>query len=58
MKQKTVISKYITFKEPEEDYVISIVNSLDEKNNENFVQTLEEKELTIDEVVERNNEAS
>ncbi|MCU5493497.1 hypothetical protein OCB70_14035 [Bacillus cereus] len=55
---KTVISKYTTFKESEENYVISIVNSLDEKNNENFVQTLEEKELTIDEVVERNNEAS
>ncbi|QWH95539.1 hypothetical protein [Bacillus mycoides] len=57
-KAKNVISNYIPFNEILDGYAIGIVNSLDEKNNENFAQTLEEKDLTIDNVVERNTEAS
>ncbi|MBJ8115847.1 MULTISPECIES: hypothetical protein [Bacillus] len=55
---KNIISNYISFNETIDSYAVGIVKSLDEKNNETFAQTLEEKDLTIDNVVVRNTEAS
>ncbi|WP_347941361.1 hypothetical protein AAEY33_03955 [Peribacillus simplex] len=43
-----ITSEYTAIHEAQNDFVIDIVTSLDEKNNENFLQTLEEKELSVE----------
>ncbi|GAB6412521.1 hypothetical protein bcgnr5382_16650 [Bacillus cereus] len=57
-KANELISNYTSLYGTEGNYAINTVSSLDEKNNETFKQTMEEKELTIDKVAMRENEAS
>lgn len=58
---KDIISDYTVIEDAQNSFVIDTVTSLDEKNNENFMQTLEEKELSVDyvqNVAARKSEAS
>ncbi|QWG61991.1 hypothetical protein [Bacillus mycoides] len=57
-KANELISNYTSLHGIEGNYAINTVSSLDEKNNETFKQTLQEKDFTIDNVTMRENEAS
>lgn len=53
-----IISDYTSSNGAVDSFIGDIVNSLEEKNNENLVETLEDKELNIDNVATKEIEAS